>query len=223
MMKTLALLPLLLLLACQNPVTRAVRKVEYSAYELVGIQKRDLLKTRVDDARDEQKEAGEKFQDALTQLKAVYGFKGGKLEKEYDRLKDSYDRSFHQAENVRKSIKKVENVAGDLFREWEGEIDQIDTASLKSRSRESLRTTKARYEDLHRALKASEGKMDPVLKKLNDQVLYLKHNLNAQAIGSLKKESSNIQGDIQSLVKEMNRSISEADAFIKNMESVPQE
>lgn len=220
-MKTLALLVLPLLFACQNPITRAVRKVEYSAYEMVGIQKRDLLKTRVDDAREEQQEAGEKFQDALTQLKAVYGFKGGKLEKEYDRLKAAYDRSFHQAENVRKSIKKVENVAGDLFREWENEIGEIETQSLKNRSRESLRATKARYEDLHRALKSSEGKMDPVLKKLNDQVLYLKHNLNAQAIGSLKKESSNIQGEIESLVKEMNRSISEADAFIKNMESVP--
>lgn len=209
------------LFACQNPITRAVRKVEYSAYELIGIQKRDLLKTRVDDAREEQQEAGEKFQDALTKLKAVYGFQGGKLEKEYDGLKASYDRSYHQAENVRKSIRKVENVADDLFREWENEIGEIGTESLRSRSRETLRATKARYEELHRALKSSEGKMDPVLKKLNDQVLYLKHNLNARAIGSLKKESSNIQGEIESLVQEMNRSISEADQFIKNMESPP--
>lgn len=220
-MKTRLLFWALLLIfgtACENPVKKAGRNLSYSAYELVGVQKRDLLKNRVDDARDEQKEAGEDFQDALQRLKSVYGFKGGDLEKKYDSLRSSYERAEDQAGDVKKSIRKVETVAKDLFNEWEKEIDEIETPSLKSRSRSTLAETQKRYADLHASLKASEERMDPVLKKFNDQVLYLKHNLNAQAVASLKGEAVSIEKEIEGLIRDMNKSIAEADQFIKGLE-----
>lgn len=214
-------LPLLLLSAslagCQSMVDAAAKKTTYSAYELVGVQKRDLLKKRVDDARDEQKDAGKDFEDALTRLKAIYGFKGGNLEKQYNKLKSSFDEASEQAQEVRESIRKVESVAEDLFKEWEKEIGQIETASLRTKSRQSLVQTRHRYDQLHSSLKASEDRMEPVLKKFNDQVLYIKHNLNAQAIASLKGEALSIESDIQKLISEMNKSIEEADQFIKQM------
>lgn len=209
---------LLQLSACENPIKKAARKVEYSAYEMVGVEKRDLLKKRVDGARDEEKEAGKDFQDALTRLKAVYGFQGGKLEKEYDKLNSAYEKASAQSQDVHQSVVKVETVAKDLFDEWEKEIDQMETASLKSKSQQQLESTKRKYSEMHQALKNSEAKMDPVLRKLKDHVLYLKHNLNAQAIASLKGESLHIQGDIEGLIQEMNKSIETADQFIKSME-----
>ena len=59
--------------------------------------------------------------------------------------------------------------------------------------------------------------MEPVLRQFRDQVLYLKHNLNAAAIGSLRGQADNIQGDIQRLLDQMNRSIAEADRFIQTL------
>ncbi len=56
--------------------------------------------------------------------------------------------------------------------------------------------------------------MDPVLAKLKDHVLFLKHNLNAQAIASLKSELLTVEGNIESLIKDLNASIQEADSFI---------
>jgi hypothetical protein len=209
---------ILQLSACENPLKKAARKVEYSAYEMVGVEKRDLLKKRVDGARDEEKEAGKDFQDALTRLKAVYGFQGGKLEREYDKLNSAYEKASAQSKDVHQSVVKVETVAKDLFDEWEKEIDQMETASLKSKSQQQLESTKRKYSEMHQALKNSEAKMDPVLRKLKDHVLYLKHNLNAQAIASLKGESLHIQGDIEGLIQEMNKSIETADQFIKSME-----
>jgi ElaB/YqjD/DUF883 family membrane-anchored ribosome-binding protein len=189
----------------------------YSAYEVVGIEKRDLLKSRVDDARDEQKEAGESFKDALERFKGLYSFDGGNLEKQYNKVKSSYDDAAGDAENVRESIKKMEVVAGDLFDEWEKEASKIETSSLRAKSRELLADTRKRYSSLHSSLKKSEARMDPVLAKLNDQVLYLKHNLNAKAIGSLKGEADNIQKDIEKLLGDMNASIAEADKFIAEL------
>lgn len=189
----------------------------YAAYEKFGVYKRDLLKKRVVAARDEQKEAGEQFKDAMTRLKELYGFDGAQLEKAYSGLKAEYDDCASRAESVRKRIKDMDTVATDLFVEWEKEIGQISTPSMQEGSRKQLRETRERYESLRTALKKAEESMAPVLTQFKDHVLYLKHNLNAQAIASLKGEATNIQAEIAKLITQMNAAIAKADEFVKTM------
>lgn len=193
------------------------RGAYYSAWEKFGKHKRDLLKDNVEKVRNDQQEAAEQFKDALTRLKELYGFQGGDLEKVYNRLNADYQRSNQQAETVRNRIGKVEQIAGDLFKEWETEIASIQSPNLRSSSREKLVETKRKYESLHTAMKRAERSMEPVLGQFKDQVLYLKHNLNAQAIGALKGEVGDIENEIGKLIKEMNNAIAEADAFIKTL------
>ena len=152
----------------------------------------------------------------LTRLRELYGSQNTPLEKAYDKLKSEYDGSVSKAESVRKRVRDVE-LAADLFREWESEIKEYSSESMRSSSRDQLRQTRDRYEDMHRALKRAEQSMEPVLVKFRDHVLYLKHNLNAQAIASLKGEATSIQYDIAHLIEEMNASIQQADLFIKQM------
>ena len=194
------------------------RSTYYSTMEKFGVYKRDLLKKQVVAARDEQKAASQQFKDAMTRLKELYGFQGGDLEKTYDALKKDYDRSAAKAEDVHKRIRDVETVAEDMFKEWEGETKQISSETLRNSSRNELRETRKRYDELHAALKTAEKSMDPVLIAFRDHVLYLKHNLNAQAIASLKGEATSIQTDITKLIDEMNAAIAHADEFINQMQ-----
>jgi hypothetical protein len=194
------------------------RSAYYSAWEKFGVYKRDLLKKRVVAARDEEKAAGEQFKDAMTRLKEMTGFSGGDLEKTYNSLNRDYERSVSRAEAVHKRVRDVESVAEDLFTEWEKELKEISTANLQSDSRNKLRETRRRYDELHAALKRAEDSMDPVLRRFHDQVLYLKHNLNAAAIASLKGEASGIQVEIAKLLEEMNAAIAQADKFIGTLE-----
>jgi len=189
----------------------------YSAYEKFGVYKRDLLKKRVAEARDDQQEAQTQFKDALTRLKEITKFDGGELEKAYGSLKSEYDDCVSSADSVHKRIRDVETVAEDLFKEWDKEIGEIGTPSLRESSRQQLTSTRERYNDLHHALVSAEQSMTPVLSQFKDYVLYLKHNLNAQAIASLKGETTNIQNDIARLIDQMNHSITRADEFIKTM------
>jgi len=158
------------------------RSAYYSTYEKFGVYKRDLLKRNVEAARDGEKAAGEQFKDALTRLQELYGFKGGDLEKTYRTLQRDYDRSVERANEVHKRVKEVETVANDLFTEWEKEIKEISSEKLRDDSRKKLRETRSRYDEMYAALKRAEKSMDPVLTRFHDQVLYLKHNLNAAAI-----------------------------------------
>lgn len=190
----------------------------YATWEKLGYHKRDLLKERVVEARNEQQAASEQFKDALTKLKEITKFDGGNLEKMYRQLQAEFDDSQARAEAVSKRIRSMETVAQDLFAEWEKEIGQISTPSMASASRQKLRETQARYAEMSAALRKAESTMQPVLTQFRDYTLYLKHNLNAQAVASLKGEAVNIQTEIDRLIGEMNTSIARADAFVKTLE-----
>jgi predicted nucleic acid-binding Zn-ribbon protein len=209
---------LFVLLACVVAALAGCKSTYYAAYEKVGVYKRDLLKKRVMAARDDQQAASEQFKDALTKLKEVYLFDGGKLEQAYRDLDSEYKQSETRAAAVRKRVADVETVGSDLFKEWEQEIKQISTPSLADGSRRQLRETRARFDLMVEALKKAERSMQPVLTKLHDYVLYLKHNLNAAAIASLRGEATNIQAEISSLITDMNTSIAKADEFIKTIQ-----
>lgn len=190
----------------------------YSAMEQVGIHKRDILVDRVEDARESQEEAQEQFRDALEQFRSVISFDGGELDSLYNRLQGEYDDSVAAAEDVSARIRKVEQVSEDLFDEWQEELTKYSNRKLRDQSAAKLRSTKARYAELLRSLKRAEKRMPPVLSALQDNVLYLKHNLNARAIGSLKSEYRGIKSNIDLLIRDMEKAISESDRFIKQME-----
>ena len=189
----------------------------YAVWEKLGKEKRHLFKSNVEKARNEQEEASEKFKDVLTRVKEIYGFKGGDLEKFYNNLKDDYESCENRAERVKERIEQVERIASDLFEEWQSEIDEMSNENLKTRSRKSLRDTKKRYARLRNAMIKSESKMAPVLQHLKDYVLFLKHNLNAKALGALEGEVSQIETEVEALIKDMKKSITEADVFIKSL------
>jgi hypothetical protein len=111
----------------------------------------------------------------------------------------------------------VESVAQALFKEWESELEQYTRDDLRRSSEEKLEQTRRRYSKLIGAMKRAETKIEPVLSAFRDQVLFLKHNLNAQAIASLHDELISVETDITSLIKEMEASIAEADSFISAM------
>ena len=189
----------------------------YSAMEKVGIEKRDILIDRIDDTRDSQNDAKEQFSSALEQYRAVIDVDGGDLEKTYDRLNSEFERSEKVAREVSDRIDSVEAVAEDLFEEWEREIGAYSDPGLARKSRELLRDTRTEYAQVLRAMKRAEQSMDPVLVLFNDQVMFLRHNLNARAIGALKGELATIEKATAQLVAEMEQSIAEADRFIQSM------
>jgi hypothetical protein len=63
-------------------------------------------------------------------------------------------------------------------------------------------------------MRLAEERMEPVLAAFRDQVLALKHNLNAQAIASLRDERTVVEADIADLIEQMNDAIRKAEAFL---------
>jgi hypothetical protein len=191
----------------------------YGAMEKLGVHKRDIMVDRVKEARDSQNEAKKQFLTAMEQFKSVVNFKGGNLEKEYNKLNDTLQESESKAEDVRNRISAVEDVSDALFSEWRAEIKQYNNDTLRRASQGKYDVTKKKYAELIKAMKKAEAKLEPALAPLRDQVLFMKHNLNARAIAGLSSEVYSVQTNVDKLVREIETATAQADSFIASLKA----
>lgn len=204
----------LMLIGC----TSVVQDAYYGTLEKFGIEKREILVDRVEEAKESQEEAQTQFKSALEEFSTLINFDGGELQDAYENLNDQFEASQASAERVSSRIAKVEDVAEALFREWREELDKYSKESLRRNSERQLLDTERRFESLVKSMRRAESKMAPVLGAMQDNVLYLKHNLNAAAVGALQGEFNNIKRDIDQLIREMNRAINQSNDFIATMQ-----
>ena len=191
--------------------------VYYNTMEKFGQEKRDILVKRVGKARDVQQETQEVFKDALEQFGATVKYDGGDLQKQYNKMAAELERCKARAEAVHTRIADVDKVARDLFREWAAETKQYQNADYRRDSETKLRDTQRNCDRMLDAMRNAESKIEPVLSVFRDQVLFLKHNLNARALASLQDESAKVEMDVNSLIKELSAAIAEANRFIATM------
>lgn len=191
----------------------------YGAMEKMGVAKREILVDRVEKTRESQAEAKLQFANALQQFLAVTKVDGGALQQKYENLNREFQRSEARAKEVRERIASVEDVAAALFREWKQELNQYSSAALKADSERQLEQTRRRYDALIQLMRRAADRMDPVIATFRDQVLFLKHNLNARALAQLESTNRTLQADISTLIRDMETSIREAESFIRDMKT----
>jgi hypothetical protein len=175
---------------------------------------RELLVDRVEEARDSQRAGAEQFHDALTEFKAVVDLPENELERKYNKLNAAHKRSQAAANDISKRIDRVVGASNRLLDEWRSELDDYNDAALRRLAETQFDQTRVQATRLIASMREIEGRMGPVLASFQDQVLYLKHNLNLSAIAALEGEATIIESNVDLLIAEMNRSIAEADAFI---------
>lgn len=209
-MKALLFISVLALTGCQQAY--------YATMEKFGVEKREILVDRVKDARDAQLEGQQQFKDALDELSQLLQFDGGDLQTQYEQLSSQYQQSKTAAEQIDNRVDKVQSVAEALFDEWRDELGQYQNQQLKRQSQQQLVQTERQFQQLLKKMRSAQSKTTPVLRVLNDNVLFLKHNLNAKAIGAVQQDFSGLQRDLQSLLQEMNQAINESNKFIAQLQ-----
>lgn len=202
------------------PLLAGCQAAYYGALEKVGIPKREVLVDRVAKARSSQEQAKEQFANALEKFLAISKVEPGEIKARYDLLNAELKRNESRATDVRDRLAAVKDVAEALFSEWKSELKQYSNPELRSRSEAQLDATQRSYRELVVVMERAAARMEPVLNAFRDQVLFLKHNLNAQAVRSLDTTSRTLQEDIGRLIADMEKSIREADEFIKTLQPV---
>ena len=191
--------------------------VQYSALEKVDIHKRDILVDNVEEARDSQAETREQLVTAYEELSTLIGFDGGELETQYKRLSREVERSQDSIDELDGHLSDIDRVSEDLFEEWEAELGQYNSAALRADQARKLKLSRKQFATMRDRMQTARDRVDPVMAVLNDNVLYLKHSLNAKALDALRGQASMLEGQVDALIRDMQVAIDEADAFIANM------
>ncbi|MDJ0748231.1 MAG: DUF2959 family protein [Woeseiaceae bacterium] len=190
---------------------------KYSALEKVGIHKRDILVSDVEDARDSQSETRERLVSAYEELSALIGHEGGDLERQYKRLNKEVDRASDSIGELDERLEAIDRVSEDLFEEWESELELYSSQALRNDQARKLTESRKQFKHMRDRMQVARDRVDPVVAVLNDNVLYLKHSLNAQAVAALRGEATRLEADVEALIRDMQIAIDEADAFISKM------
>lgn len=196
-------------------LNRPLRNAYYQSREsLLGHHKRDIVVAQVDQACHSLQESRDQFVDALEKFKYIARHDDSPLDLRYQQLKKRYEVCRNKADQVAQRIRAIEEVSAALFAEWEAELELYSSRALRARSQQQLKKSRQQYERLLKTLKIAESRMQPVLAAFQDQVLFLKHNLNAHAIAALRQEFVEMGVDISKLIEVMEKTISEASQFV---------
>ena len=199
----------------KNLLSKPLKTAYYQSREtLLGDHKRDLVVMQVDQACHSLRESRDQFVDALEQFKSLINVQESPLQLRYQLLKRHYDQCRFKAEQVSDRIQAIEHVSEALFTEWETELNLYSNRVLRSRSQQQLKKSRHHYARLLKTLQLAEMRIHPVLADFQDQVLSLKHNLNAHAIAALRNDFIEIGVDITKLVEVMEKTINEASQFV---------
>ena len=191
--------------------------VYYSAMQHLGKQKRDILLQRLVAVKKDQQATQEQLKTTLQAFQEVTGFQGGNLEKVYNKLNKELEHSESRANKLKGRVDSVDQVAQSMFSEWQGEIKGMHNATLRRQSETLLRTARQQHTQYMLKMRRTEENIQPVLEAFRDQVTFLKHNLNARAISSLKKTSAQIDAQASSLIRDIDASSKEADNYIQTL------
>ena len=109
----------------------------------------------------------------------------------------------------------------DLFHSFAGEQFGRLSVFPSSRQYQNVVQVSADQDFVNRSLLVFEDidqAVANVLVVFRDQVLFLKHNLNARAIASLEGTVVSIESDVEALISDMRSAIDEANAFVATLD-----
>jgi len=194
--------------------SKKIRMTYYSARESIGEHKREIVIYQVEQACASLQETRDEFEDALERFKNLVCVNESGLEHKYNLLNRQYQFCRSKSDAVSNRIRAIEEVSEALFVEWESELNEYANRALRNNSKQQLKAARQNYARLIKAMQRAESRIQPVLAAFKDQVLYLKHNLNARAIAALQHEFIEISIDISQLIQVMEQTIAEASLFV---------
>ncbi len=137
----------------------------------------------------------------------------------YNELVKALERCEEKTKELRKRHEEMDKQAEEYFKRWKNSVKDIKNADLEQRSEGRLETTRRRYREVSESWKGMREDYEPVLAELRDQIVYLGHDLNEDAVLSLKEDAAELEELASALFRSMEGFGSTADEYISGLES----
>ena len=147
--------------------------------------------------------AGIELDTALTVLGSMVNSEGGDLSAPYKQFASSVDKCDKEVKGLQTKLDAMDKAAAQSFLTWEGNLETIETESIRNQSRQQLEDARASYSTLNTHGKAIIDAFQPILGTLRDVSSLLGNNLTAASVKSqsglleqVKKDASELDAKI---------------------------
>lgn len=190
----------------------------FSVWEKLGYQKREILQSRVERARDHFQVALDNFGllASASEPLTAQGASASDVASWLQVLRGAYRRALKSASTLSAQIQQVDDVGMALFDEWEAEIDNTASSAQRSADQQELADTRRAYNVLIGSMRRSEVGVSPVLTAVEDSMRSLDAE-SAQGVDNPGSGFLSLQGDLERLSGEFRRSIGLADEFANSL------
>jgi hypothetical protein len=132
----------------------------------------------------------------------------------YKSVQKEMDNTEKRRMKITEEAAKMKSEADTLFAQWAESAAAIENPDLRKRSEDRLEATKASYAEIEAVGQKAADLYPPFMKDLQDQITYLGHDLNAEAVASLKPEVAKLNEKAQALVRSLDDTIGTANQKI---------
>lgn len=193
------------------------RNVYYDAMQAVGVEKREMLVDNTEELRESLHLVKTEFGVAFNRLATIVQPDALAPDQQYEQGQILYDSCQERYDELNNSIGKTEEVANSLFEDWIEETSQQPSESLRAASQQRLDETREAFRSMMRPVRSASDRVPPVLSALEQHVIHLKMNRNAQASETILAELDRSQTDLQALLDQAQVGIDATNTFIHSM------
>ncbi len=197
----------------QTSALEKVKSVKNNALVQVGAKsKHDLLFEQIEESIALQQETKQYIEQAYDVLANVSDDVGD-VEGQKKEINQAYQQSESLAQKLKAKITKVDRTAKTLFIEWRRELRQYNNKNLREKSAQNLDNTKQQYATVRESMQKSYQSIEPLLRLLHDNELYIKHNRSVAAMQGFQSEVKAAGSNIDGILADIETAITDSEAF----------
>jgi hypothetical protein len=117
---------------------------------------------------------------------------------------------------LKKSVEPMTRAADQLFLRWTKDLESFGNTRMRQRSQSRLDETRTRYQSILGATQAAQIALDSYNKDLRDHALFLRHDLNATSVESIRADVRLLNEQIQELDKRFDATTAAARAYVES-------
>jgi len=132
----------------------------------------------------------------------------------YADLKKQMGNTEKRRSQIAEQATSMKSEAEALFRQWAESAAAIENAELRARSEERLEATKTSYAEIDTVGRKAADLYHAFMKDLQDQITFLGHDLNPEAVASLGPEAEELNEKADTLMRRIDDTIRTANERI---------
>lgn len=132
----------------------------------------------------------------------------------YARYVQAIDAAEQQAKAFGATVGPVKAAGVPVFTQWQQDVNQIESETLRQKSQMRLAVTRERYDAILTVAEPAQQEFTALVRSLRDIALFLGHDMNTQALMDIQDDARAIATATEALDRKLEQSLRAARSYV---------